>query len=307
MVHYLVYPQGKTADEKTASLNRIVDGFNLDLFVKQFEESGADWLIFTLGQNSGYYCSPNDWLDKALPGHTSRRDLALEISKRVKALGKRFIAYLPAEVHGQCADVHKAFAWNNADQSEFEKRYPAFIRAYALKFGKNLDGWWFDGCYMYLPFMTKYDWPVWLAAARAGNPDTIVALNPGWINYDAKKSKPLTPLQDYMAGEMEKLPLQYMPTGRFVDGVQWHALMPLDGVFGPGKPHSYEDKVLFDWVKRVKDVGGAVTLNVPISQGGTMQYFPGVKDAVNGQMHLPTIAQLKRLSKAVKATQKQHE
>ncbi|MBM3477564.1 MAG: hypothetical protein FJX75_30210, partial [Armatimonadetes bacterium] len=80
MVHYLISPPGDTPEARTAEFDRIVNGFDLDAFIEQFESTGADWLIFTIGQNTGYYCSPNEWLDARLPGHTSRRDLILQIA-----------------------------------------------------------------------------------------------------------------------------------------------------------------------------------------------------------------------------------
>lgn len=72
---------------------------------------------------------------------------------------------LPAQ-RGQWSapEVHTAFAWNPKDQSEFQRRYQKFIRAYADKFGRNLDGWWFDGCYEWDRFHNSlYDWPNWFA------------------------------------------------------------------------------------------------------------------------------------------------
>ena len=47
MTHYLVTPNGNTPAEKTADFNRTVDRFDLDRYVRQFQETGADWLIFT--------------------------------------------------------------------------------------------------------------------------------------------------------------------------------------------------------------------------------------------------------------------
>ena len=63
MTHYLVTPQGNTPAEKTADLNRIVDSFDVDGYVKQIEATGADWLIFTLGQGTGYLSSQNEFID----------------------------------------------------------------------------------------------------------------------------------------------------------------------------------------------------------------------------------------------------
>ena len=169
MVHYLNTPKGNTEEERTADFNRIVDSFDLDYFMKQFEASNADWLIFTIGQNTGYYNSPNAFLDKALPGRTSRRDLVLEIAKRVKALDKRFIAYMPVEVAGQSPEIHKAFAWNPGDQTEFLNRYLQFVSDYSRNLGTLADGWWFDGAYDHI-HEGKWDWARWNAAARTGQP-----------------------------------------------------------------------------------------------------------------------------------------
>lgn len=281
MVHYLISPAGETDAERTAAFNATVDGFDLEGLMAQFHATGADWLIFTLGQNTGYYSSPNAFLDAALPGHTSRRDLALEIARRVKALRKRFIAYLPAEVCAQSEAVHEAFAWNPADQSEFQRRYQEFVRAYSLKFGSLCDGWWFDGCYTWDVFHNSlYDWPAWIAAARAGNPESLTAFNDG--SFCINNVKPVTALEDYHPGEVHQLvegkiklghdpdsPL-YLPTERFIEGVQWHALVPVDSSFDGGEPKRYSDGELAGFLEACKSVGGAVTWNLPISDGGAI-------------------------------------
>lgn len=279
MVHYLIGPSGTTPEEKTADFDRIVSGFDVDAFIGQFTSTGADWLIFTFGQNTGYYCSPNAWLDRALPGHTSKRDLALEIAVRVHALGKRFIGYLPSEVAGQTPEVHEAFAWNPKDQSEFQCRYTSFVRAYAEKFGPLLDGWWFDGCYEWPVFHNSlYDWPRWFEAARSGNPGAIVAFNDG--SFCINKVKPVTLLEDYHAGEVhvlvnsqiklghEKDSALYLPDSQFIEGVQWHALVPVDSTFEGGAPHHYTDEELQKFLRACKSVKGAVTWNLPIGQDG---------------------------------------
>ena len=316
MTHYLITPQGGSDAERTAEFNRIVDAFDLDTFLAQFMRSRADWLLFTIGQNTGYYCSPNGFLDTALPGRTSRRDLILELASRLKALGKRFIVYLPAEVAGQEEPVRSAFVWDPYDQSGFVERYLSFVRDYSLKLGKLHDGWWFDGCYDTVVRNKWWDWSAWLAAAKAGNPDAIVAFNDG--AFCVGRYHPVTPLQDYHAGEVHLLedgkirvdfvhegtrvlpdgrlrfPGQtqaalYMPESRYIDGVQWHALLPVDSTFHPLIPaQSYPDDVLFRWVLDCKAVGGAVTLNVPI-------------DTANGRIPEKTAQQLQRLGEYVSA------
>ena len=313
MVHYLITPPGDTPADKTANLNRIVDGFDLDYFIGQVEASRADWLIFTVGQNTGYYCSPNAYLDHLLAGHTSRRDLPLEIGRRLAAMEKRLIIYFPAQPDSAPVEVQQAFAWNREDQREFLKRNLEFIRTYARQYGRYHHGWWYDGCYE--PFSRgRWDWAQWCEASRVGNPDAIVAFNDG--AFCVGRIKPVSTLQDYHGGEVhvledgqirleflcvpnvqrtsdgrlrvpEQEPRFYLPDAQYIDGVQWHALVPVDSSFCyPTVPNMhYEDAELLRFIRACKAVRGAVTLNVPIDQKG----------------HIPkgSAAQLARIGEAI--------
>ncbi len=169
MTHYLIEPKGSTPEERTADLNRTVDRFDLDHFIRQFQETRADWLIFTLGQCTGYLCSPNAYLDAKAPGRTPRRDLALEIARRLKPLGKRLILYIPSE---QAADpaIQQALDYTSDGHAD---RYFEFLRQYSVKFGTLHHGWWFDSC---SPHPDEY-WKRYLAAVRTGNPDAAVAFS----------------------------------------------------------------------------------------------------------------------------------
>lgn len=288
MVHWLAPGPAREKGEYVRDLNVAVDGFDLERFVQDFQATGADWLIFTIGQNTSYYASPNAVLDRlAGPGHCSKRDLVLEIAQRLHKVGKRFIAYLPCEVNAP-KDLHEPFAWNPKDQSEFQHRYTSFIRDYAVRYGKSLDGWWFDGCYTWDVFPNNtYNWPLWFDAARAGNPEAAVAFNDG--SFCIGITKPVTPLQDYLSGEVDVLidgkirlgrqpnaPL-YLPKSRFAEGTacQWHALVPIDCEWmhsgtGPMPPPKYSDADLCRFVRDCKAVGGAITLNVGVYQEGKM-------------------------------------
>lgn len=292
MVHWI--PPGPARESGTYidDFNRAVDEFNVPRFLQQFAETGAEWLIFTIGQNTGFYASPNSVLDRlAGPGHCAQRDLVLEIAQGVNALGKRFIAYLPAEIKAP-TQLHAAFAWNPADQSEYERRYTDFIREYSLRLGRLHHGWWYDGCYNWKAFrQAQRHWELWCDASRAGNPDAAIALNDG--SYCCGREKPITPLQDYLSGEIWELrgdkivsgnpnegPVSLvLPTGQFVEGTdcQWQGLLPIDCAWGynhpasaPMDPPKYSDADLFSFVGQCLRVGGGVTLNVGIYQEGHM-------------------------------------
>ena len=64
MVHWLAPgPQPEFGDHVEDN-DRAVDAFDLDRFIDEFVSTGADWLMFTIGQNKGYYASPNSVLDR---------------------------------------------------------------------------------------------------------------------------------------------------------------------------------------------------------------------------------------------------
>ena len=84
MVHWLAPGPEPQHGPRVTDLDRAVDAFDVDRFLSDFRRTRADWLIFTIGQNTGYYASPNSVLDAlAGPGHCPRRDLVLEIAMRV--------------------------------------------------------------------------------------------------------------------------------------------------------------------------------------------------------------------------------
>lgn len=297
MTHYLLSPSGATQEQKTADLNRMIDSFDIDYFIKQFKESGADWLIFTIGQNTEYYNNPNSVIDRLVPGHTPKRDLVVEIARRVKGLGKHFIAYLPVEMWNPLPELKPAFHWNPDDQTEFLKTYLEFVGDYASRLGTLCDGWWFDGCYESLT-KGRWGWENWRKVARSGNPNAIIAFNDG--AFCVGILKPVSPLQDYFAGEVHLLedgkirmdplvgggdyvneegklrrhgqePKFHMPASRFIEGVQWHALVPVDSSFCGDIPMNmvdYTDAQLLSFVSACKKVKGAVTLNVPLDIDG---------------------------------------
>jgi hypothetical protein len=318
MTHYLVAPQGNSPSEKTADLNRIVDSFDVDQYVKQIDATGADWLIFTLGQGTGYLSSKNEFIDGLEEGFTPRRDLIPEIGQRLHALGKRLIIYTPG-AHTPADPTVKRLLGLGTDG--YADRHNEFIRHYSLKLGKLCDGWWFDSC-------GRQEDAVWrkeMDACRAGNPDAVIAFSGAEFCASGGQLKPICPIEDYHAGEIHLLEdgkirtdfiyppgdgilitadgkLRkagreagfYLPDSQFIDNVQWHCLLPIDLTFNPAVPNQYchyTDKVLFRFADDIKSVGGAITINVPI-------------DIETGHIPPDSHAQLVRLGQHLKTKDK---
>jgi hypothetical protein len=314
MTHYLLSPQGTTPEEKTANLNRMVDNFDLESYIAQIEETGADWVIFTLMQGTGFLSSSSPYVDKLQPGITPRRDLIPELARRLHEAGKRLIVYMPSP-HTAADPVVKGLIGLGTEG--YVERHNELVRELSLKGGKDIDGWWFDSCGP----QDNAAWQREMDACRAGNPEAVIAFS-GAEFCAAGSINPLCPIEDYHAGEIhlledgkirtdfvyppgegnilvdENSKLRkrgqeakfYMPDSQFIDNVQWHGLLPIDLTFNPAVPNQYchyTDKELFKFVEDVKSVGGALTINVPIENA-------------NGHIPNDTHSQLIRLGKHLK-------
>lgn len=286
MTHYLPDPPDGPRAERQAWLDRSVDAFDLAGFMRQFDETGADWLIFTVIQNNGAFTCANPVIDLQSSLLTSRRDLVLEIAEQLGKRGKRLVLYLPSD--NETSIKSRA----GVKSEDYRAWYLSLIRAYSKKLGKLHQGWWFDSCSP----LPNDRWQEWLDACRAGNPDSAVAFS-GAEFCTGGDVMPRCPIEDYHAGEIHVLDggrirrdflvpggtftlspdgaMQraghtahyYMPTSQFIGNVQWHCLLPIDQTFNPAIPNRmcrYSDKELFGFVDAVKSVGGAVTVNVPI-------------------------------------------
>ena len=105
------------------------------------------------------------------------------------------------------------------------------------------------------------------AAARAGNPDAAVAFNPGVIY----RLISVSPEEDFTAGEIDKpdqVTVRRSGDGR-IDGTQLHTLSFLGETWGMGAPRFTADQVV-EYTKKIRDFGGAVTWDVPVTIDGTI-------------------------------------
>lgn len=275
--HYL------TGKETSAEgWNRRVDNFDVSGLARQLESVGTAYYFITIGQNSGHYCSPNVTYDSYVgikPSKCSKRDLINDIYDELAPKGIKLLVYLPS---GAPADDPVAMerlgwkwgykgdwpAWNTGRTGErladFQRRWEEVIREWSFRWGKKVTGWWIDGCYFADEMYRHTDPPnfqSFAVALKAGNPDSIVAFNPGVLTPVIS----MTEYEDYTAGEISDA-FPVCP-GRWVKGAQYHILSYLGERWGGGNPR-FVDKFVVGYTEDVNSKGGVVTWDVPISEGG---------------------------------------
>jgi hypothetical protein len=275
MTHYLADWRARVDGRPMSSeiWNSMIDQFDVEGLVKQLASVEAGYYIVTIGQNSGYYLSPNAAYDRFVgiqPGKCSKRDLVLDLARALSKHNIRLVVYLPSGAPAGDSLARTALEWRNGAyrNREFQLKWEEVIREWSLRWGKTIAGWWFDGCYwpntMYRT-MESPNFASFAAAARAGNPESIIAFNPGVVY----RLLSVTPYEDYTAGEIDqpdRISIRRASGGR-IDGAQLHVLSYLGETWGMGAPRFSVDQIT-GWSNQVAKEGGVITWDVPIQRSG---------------------------------------
>jgi hypothetical protein len=293
MTHYLGAPPSTAggADLTAERWNQQVDAFDVPGLVDQLASTGAKYLLFTVGQNSGHYCAPNATYDRIVgisPSKCSRRDLVADLSHALRARHIRLMVYVPNSAPGADVVARKKLQWRWGSPGdwqlpgeavggrlvEFQHNWEAVIREWSLRWGKDVAGWWIDGCY-FADQMYRFDdepnFASFARALKAGNPNAIVAFNPGVLIPVAAHTKS----DDYAAGEVDRSRLpQAVATcrGRWLQcegaQVQFHILTFLGQTWCGGERPLWPDDTIIGYTRQVVQKGGAITFDVPIERSG---------------------------------------
>ncbi len=250
--------------------------FDVERFADMVAETGAGFVVFTTSHAGFYFPGPNSVIDSILPGRTCSRDLVGDLAD---ALNRRHIR-LELYFHPGHDD---APWWQRThfdeDKRAYFQQWRSIIASIGDNYGTKLAGWWFDdAAFTYYPF--NPDWEKMTAAARAGNPNRVIAYN-SWI------LPKLNDFYDVFAGEnafweSKYEDLTYLPvngSGRYhggpQDGLQAEITVLINGDWGHfkedtpiGPPRFSADQI----VTRLKDALSrkeVPLLDVEVFQNGT--------------------------------------
>lgn len=297
--HYLASPASSTqqADMDADRWNRRIDAFDAGGLARQLREIGARYFFITLGQNSGFYLSPNATYDHLVghsPGRCSRRDLVADIAVALKPYDIRMMVYFtcmaPSQDRQAIERLRCTPPWDprkvgfkpdsftpqtgiDDRLTEFQRHWESIIREWSLRWKGDVHGWWIDGAYNADVMYRHKDAPNFQSfadAMRAGNPDAIVCFNPG-VKVPIIKH---APCEDYTAGEIaDALPVSVTagqwakPVGGTVSGAQYHILTFLGDYWGRGNPR-FTPEMLVSYTRYINDRDGVITWDVPPAENG---------------------------------------
>ena len=288
-LHYLAEKYLDAQDLTAEKWNDCVNDFDVEKLASQLESVGAGYCFITVGQNSGYYCSPNGVYDSIVDAgisKCSRRDLVSDLSEALSQRGIKLLVYCPSGAPTKDAAAIEKLKWQWGFTSdwpdmsggrtgrrlaEFQKMWSAVIREWSCRWGKKVSGWWIDGCYFADEMYRHEDEPNFKSfaeALKAGNSESIIAFNAG-VKVPVVRS---SDYDDYTAGEIARgLPVadENVPITRWVDGAQYHILSFLGETWG-GHELRFSDELVAAYTNYVNNKEGVVTWDVPITMNGSI-------------------------------------
>ena len=299
MCHYLSHPPGSDVDYAPSAdeWNSTVESVDAEALADTIASTGARWLIFTIGQISGYYCSPNATLEQLIgrsPSRLSRRDLVAELAASLRTRGMRTIAYLPSHAPSRdrvavealdCTPEWDASHWQlkpgsylrtkETDErlSKFQRNWESVVQEWSTRWGEAISGWWIDGCYYGERMYQHPDEPnleSFARALKAGNPDAVVAFNPGVM------IKCYGAAEDFTAGEsMHNLTVAqweggFSPLKNPTGNSQLHVLLPLGKNWCQGEQPRFNQNLVIGYSEYITSLGGGISWDVPITPEGAI-------------------------------------
>ena len=272
--------QSVNPDGSCKSYADAVKEFNVKNFADMVQETGAGYIIFTIGHAEPFCPAPLKSWEKYHPGKTTERDLILEIADALGAKGIKLMCYMPSHVLAKYSKV---------DDLDFMKIHVEILQEMGERYKDKIAGYWFDTWYRCIEEHPNVSFEEFFKAAKAGNPARIIALN-SYIY------PPVTLWQEYWAGEVT-YPVAPPVKGFMKDGpapnLRYHALLTMEPYWVQVKPDVSDPKLMAEelsrYIRDCMDEGGAVTINLGIYQDGTvgpkaLQVMKKIRDAIrNGK------------------------
>ena len=283
-LHFL--PGGESAD-------RLQKEFQVERLADQIVQAGADYFVLTMYQNSGWFNAPSSVYDKATGykenERCSDRDIIMEMADAMARRGVKFFVYVTGQVPNRDARAQEAFGLETGptDQTitpEFASKWAEVFREWSLRYGTKVSGWWVDGCYAWCEFNDEIA-EIYRGALRAGNPDAVIAFNPG-----VKKNE--WAASDFTAGEITDPFAETDFAPKNAAGQKEHLLTYQGSSWGGAVPRFSDDEWIA-WAKPAVEAGLALTIDTGLTVGkGTLgpgEFAPAsiaqiraITDAVNG-------------------------
>ena len=272
------------------SWNDCVNSVNVKKLARDLHEMGAGYLLWAVLHNSPHMNVPNatyDAIAGTAPGEIcATRDIVAELYDELSKYDIDLYLYFPGNgprVRGEVTEK-LGFRYDDAElydeegmprpdednpvllerrlNLDFVKRWSSVLKEISERYGDKIKGYWLDNFLPRLGFNQEF-MKYYYDAAKSGNPNAIVTFNKGITPY----LKRWYEKEEFTAGEFNEF--EFIPSGRFTDGLQNHIFAPLGKTWGK-EDARYSNEYMRDYIKRVNEAGAVVTVNIKVYTDGSL-------------------------------------
>lgn len=286
-VHYLASlqndPERVQSLGKQTSWDECVREFDTERFAEAMSEAGAGYVIFTVMQVSRFMIAPNATFDRISgyqPGEAcATRDLIEDLYQSLHRRNIPLMLYWTGDGPRADEKAGPAYGCGTPVSKEFVQKWADTFREYGERYGEKVAGIWCDGSYSFIGY-DQEKLGILAQGLRAGNPNRIIALNPG-VDPEVRA---YTPHEDYTCGEQNVF--SEVPVQRFLNGEQWHILSFLSKTWWGEPGTGYSKRELADYVFDVTQRSGVVSIDVALFRDGSLDRSQiEVLKAVRRELH----------------------
>jgi len=253
--------QSVNPDGSNKPYEQAVNDFDVKKFANMVEETGAGYVIFTIGHAEQFCPAAIKSWEKMHPGKTTQRDLIEEMANALNTKDIRLICYM---------NSYGTAKFGKVDNVEFYKTFTDILKEFGDRYKEKIAGYWFDCWYQIFEGFPGIPFEDFFKATKTGNKDRIICLN-SWI-YPS-----VTPWQEFWAGEVAS-PVALPENGFMKDGpvpnLQYQALLIMEPYWVQEKAQMpnprFTSAELSKYIRDCMDKKGAVTINLGIYQNGTV-------------------------------------
>lgn len=269
--------------------NEQVKALDVKRIARDLHEVGAGWYFITVMQGRKFMLAPNATFDAIAgtkPGEAcAERDVIMELADELAKYDIDLYLYYTGDGPYRDEEIGEKFGFTEPRgqvSAEFVEKWAAVLEEYAVRYGSKVKGWWLDGMYGEFFGYTDELMEPYYRAVKKGNPDALVAFNNG-VKPECRK---WFRDEEITAGEFNEF--RYVPPARFIDGAQAFMLIPLGVSADPTNPYGrwrrpgarVDHAYLKDYVRRVNEIGGVVTIDIYIGPDGS--WDPAQKETIRG-------------------------
>lgn len=287
----------------TSQDQKALESFDVPAFIKQVTQlKTISYVMINIhnGHFGSYHNAPHPELQAVLgKKHFPDRDLFGEVVDSLKSHNLKVLVYFSAPGFDWAGKYVPNAAtqdiWDKYIKSKSMSHWDAvaelIVKFYSDKYGKKIDGWWFDRTKRVDGTLTTdAEYRTMARAARSGNPDSILAfhhttgpLNRGtpYCDYTAGHPHPMA----YSKGPWDNVNLRMVkaiengpfikgpfindetkPVAKPDEGTLGQIFMPFQRNWKNGSASFPTDQAL-DWMTRVRNAGGFYTWAVARTGG----------------------------------------